>query len=299
LFLSLIVAVSGCGTAAIDHSTVTALGDDAITVGSFNFGESEVLAEIYSQALEAGGYDVERAFRLGTREFVAPALAEGLVELVPEYAGTALQFLSLGHDRVAADVAATHAALVRAAAASGITVLAAAPAQDANTFVVTQATADRWGLRTVSDLAPVAAGMTFGGPPECPGRDLCLAGLEHVYHLSFDAFLALDTGGPLTRQALADGYADVVVLFTTDPAIATGELVALEDDRGLQPAENVTPLIRTEVVDRWGDDVVDRIDLVSRRLTTGDLRGLNAELLKPGATVRRVAAAWLEAEGLT
>ena len=137
-----------------------------------------MLAEIYSQALERGGYHVRRAFDLGPREFVAPALARGLVEFVPEYAGTALQFSSLGTRSATGNVRATAESLDRALEKHHVTALAPAPAQDANAFVVTRRTAVREHLRRLSDLAAVAPQLTFGGPPECPSRPQCLAGLE-------------------------------------------------------------------------------------------------------------------------
>ena len=147
LFITLLIgATSACGSATV-HDPPTALRDDAITVASFNFGESEMLAEIYSEALESSGYRVKRAFALGTRELVTPALAQGLVEFVPEYAGTALAFLSLGQEHGTSDVAITHDHLAAAAAKDNIRALQAAPAQDANTFVVTKTAASAGGLR--------------------------------------------------------------------------------------------------------------------------------------------------------
>ncbi len=163
------------------HQTEAAssvLSDDAITVGSFDFTESTVLAETYSQALEHGGYTVRRAFSLGPREFVGPALDAGLVELVPEYAGTASEFRSLGNAKSTYDVQATHAALGHWLLGHPIVAPAPAPAQDGNAFVVTRATAGRYHLRRVSDLRPVAGSLVFGGPPECPTRPQCLAGLR-------------------------------------------------------------------------------------------------------------------------
>ncbi len=108
---------------------------------------------------------------------------------------------------------------------------------------------------------------------------------------------SLDAGGAVTRQALREGEVDVGLLFTTDPTIATDGLVELADDRGLQPAENVTPVLRTEVVDRWGSKPVELIDAVSGRLTTAELRQLNAEV-GAGKTSRAAAASWLEAQQL-
>jgi osmoprotectant transport system substrate-binding protein len=271
---------------------------DVITVGSFDFAESQLLAEIYSQALEAGGHRVERAFDLGPREFVAPALVTGLIDLVPEYAGTALQFLSLGADTPTADVAQTHDALVRALRASNVSALDAAPAQDANTFVARRETAEQYRLSSLSDLAAVASQLTFGGPPECPSRPLCLVGLRERYGVEFDEFVPLDAAGPLTLEALQHGVVDVALLFTTDPAVERPDLVELRDDRGLQPAENVTPLVRTAIVDRSGPELVAIVDAVSQRLTTDALRDLNAQVADGELGLPAVAAGWLSSEGL-
>jgi osmoprotectant transport system substrate-binding protein len=292
-----LVAVAACSSGSGGQASRPSRDSDQITIGSFNFDENQLLAELYSQALEGGGFRVRRAFDLGPREFVAPALAGGLVDLVPEYAGTALQFLSLGAVQAGADVADTHRALVQALARTPVTALAPAPAQDANTFVVTRRTAELHGLRTLSDVARVAPQLTFGGPPECSTRPFCLLGLERVYGLRFKEVVSLDAGGPLTRQALREGAVDMALLFTTDPAIEGQDVVELVDDRDLRPAENVTPLVRTQVVDRGGPKLVALVDAVSGRLTTDQLRGLNA-LVAGGADVGATATSWLRTQGL-
>ena len=294
-----ILAVAGlaaCGSSSEPEPARTALGDDTITVASFDFPESELLAEVYGQALSGGGYDVESMHRVGPRELVGPALARGLVEVVPEYAGTAVEFLGLGAVDGSADPTDNHDALERALAGRDLVALAPAGAEDRNTLVVTEETAARLGLRDVSDLAAAAPRLRFGGPPECPTRPLCLPGLEQTYGLRFREFVPLDSGGPLTVEALQADLVDVALLFTTDPAIGSG-LVALDDDRGLQPAENVTPIVHREVLRRWGRGPADRIDGVSGRLTTEVLRDLNAEVAG-GRRPADVAGAWLEREGL-
>jgi osmoprotectant transport system substrate-binding protein len=218
-----------------------------------------------------------------------------LVELVPEYAGTALQFSSLGRESATANVRLTTVNLDRALYEHHVTALAPAPAQDANVFVVTRKTARRFHLRKLSDVQAVASQLTFGGPPECPSRPQCLGGLEEVYGLRFKEFLRLDTGGPVTRQALKDGYVDMALLFTTDPAIGRDDLVKLVDDRDLQPAENVIPLVRSEIVDRFGPQMVTVMNNVSARLTTAVLTGLNAQV-EIGSAVAAVATSWLNSE---
>ncbi len=293
----LAVTLVGCGSQPQADGRDSALGDQAITVASFDFPESELLAEIYAQALQAGGFDTQLERRLGPRELVEPALASGLVEFVPEYSGTALEFLSLGAAEPTSDAAVTRAALRRTVDDDRIVALDPAPAQDANAVVVTRELADRYQLDEVSDLEAVAPRLTIGGPPECPTRPFCLDGLGRVYGLEFENFLPLDTGGPLTHQALAGGHVDVAVLFTTDPKLDTPALVVLDDDRRLQPAENVVPLVRAEVVERWGGDLVAVVDGVSARLTTDDLRALNARVAA-GDSPAAVAQRWLDGEGL-
>ena len=139
--------------------------------------------------------------------------------------------------------------------------------------------------------------LTFGGPPECATRPLCLEGLRKVYGIEFEEVVALDAGGPLTHQALDTGIIDVALLFSTDPAIGTGDLVELIDDRALQPAENVTPIVRRTAADRFGARLVATLDAVSARLDTETLRELNARVQDSGS-VRSTAAGWLDAEQL-
>lgn len=294
--VALFLLAASCGDPAAEPDT-GALDDGAVTVGSFDFPESELLAEIYGQALAGAGYDVEYRLAAGPRELVQPALARGLVEFVPEYAGTALDFFGAGGDLAPTDTDATHAALERRLADTPLVPLAPAPAQDANAVVVTPELAERYDLTTISDLRAVAADLTFGGPPGCPERPFCLAGLESVYGLRFGAFMPLDVGGPLTHQALAGGHIDAALLFTTDPRVARDGLVVLADDKALQPAENVTPIVRAEVIDREGDAFVEAVDAVSARLTTDVLRDLNDQVAA-GEPAGEVAAAWLAAEGL-
>ncbi|HEX9123507.1 MAG TPA: ABC transporter substrate-binding protein [Actinomycetota bacterium] len=286
-----------CGSPSSTHF-VPALGDSAVTVASFNFPESELLARLYAGAIRAAGVRVHLIASAGPREILEPALHRGLVELIPEYAGTAVQFLSAGDVPAASDAALTHRDLVRELRGTSVVALGPARAQDANTLVVTSATARRYDLHTVSDLARVASGFVFGGPPECPSRPLCLPGYAQTYGLHFGTFVSLDVGGPLTVQALVSGEIDVGLLFTSDPAIGERGLVGLHDDRGLQPAENVTPLIRAETLERFGTPLREAIDAVSARLTTSLLVALNGRLLA-GVSPSQVAAEWLAQEGLT
>ena len=180
---------------------------------------------------------------------------------------------------------------------SGVTLLAFSPAQDKNAYVVTGETAQEFGLETVSDLQPVAGEMRFGGPPECPDRPLCLQGLEEVYGLEFAEFVPLYVGGPITVAALEGGDIDVGLLFTTSGVISANGWVSLEDDKGLNPAENIVPAIRTEVVDAYGDDLVALLDSYSEALTTDDLTEMNARADLDQEDPALIAEEWLIANG--
>jgi osmoprotectant transport system substrate-binding protein len=300
--LALAVACAACTAASSRASWPAAQGPDArhavITVGSFDFPESVLLAYLYADALAEKGYPVRVLANLGTRELIDPALMAGLVQLVPEYTGSALEFVSLGHVHATANVAATAKALVGSMARRGLVTGRPAAAQDGNAIVVTAATAARYHLRSISDLARVTRRLVFGGPPECPERLYCLLGLRRTYGLRFREFVPLDAGGPLTRQALAAGDINVALLFTTDPAIRARHLIVLADNRGLQPAENVVPVLRRATVDRYGAGVLAALNALSARLSSTALAELDAEVERDGRAPRTVAQRWLQAQRL-
>ena len=264
-----------------------------IRLASFDFPESETLAELYGLALREHGYPVEQVVQLGAREVVAPALEQGKVDMVPEYLGSALNFLN-DRDRVAtADPGLTHARLEQAFAPRGISVLAYAPAQNRNGFVVNGDLARRHGLEKLSDLAPIADQLSFGGPPECAQRPLCLKGLQEVYKLRFARFEAMPSRS-VTAAALGTGEIDVGMIDTTDPNLVKADLVQLADDRNLQPADNVVPVLRREVVDAYGPRLVRLLNDVSAQLTTFELTRLNLQVAD-GQPAADAAAAWLRA----
>jgi len=267
-------------------------------VGSFDFPESVLLAHIYAGALAAKGFPVRVIPDLGTRELVDPALMNGLVQLVPEYTGSALDFLSLGRLAATSNATATYRLLTRSAERRGLVAAQPAPAQDANAIVVTPTTAARYHLRSIADLRKVAPRLVFGGPPECRERADCLPGLKRVYGLRFKTFVATDTGGPLTLQALEAGQIGAALLFTTDPGIAARHLVILTDSRALQPAENIAPLVRRGTIERYGPRLLATLNAVSAHLTTATLRYLNERVQLAGMNPRTVASGWLRAQAL-
>jgi osmoprotectant transport system substrate-binding protein len=171
-----------------DNNLLPYTGEKAtgeLSVGSTNFAEQEIVAELYAQVLESAGVQVTRKFQLGNREVVAPALEKGDIDLYPEYLGTYLLFVDES-TTVPPDKADAAAELNELLESKGITVLEPSEAQDTNAFVVTKETADKYDLTTVSDLAGVSDSLTLGGPPECPTRPFCLVGLKEIYGLKFD-----------------------------------------------------------------------------------------------------------------
>jgi osmoprotectant transport system substrate-binding protein len=267
----------------------------SVIVGSTNFAEQEIVASMYAAVLREAGYDVEERFQLGSREVVLPALQNGDIDLYPEYVGTALEFLGGGAGEATSDTDETTELLRERFAEDGISVLTPAEAQDKNALVVTPETADELGLAAVSDLSDVAGELTLGGPPECPQRPLCIPGYEEVYGLEFGEFVSLDAGGPLTTAALANGDIDVALMFSTQGVIAERGWIMLEDDGGLQPAENV---VADDRDDALTDEVRELLDAIAATLTTEDLTELNRRVDVDGEDPSAVAEDYLRTEGL-
>ena len=286
--VALVAAACSSDSGEIDGPT--------IKIGSANFSESALVAEIYAQALEAEGYSVDRKLNIGSREIYKPALESGELDLLPEYIGTMLTFLG---GEASSDSAATHSALQAAWEPEGISILDFAPAQDKNGLVVTKATAEELGVSRTSDLANFNGTLVFGGPPECPNREFCLIGLQSLYGLDFLEFKPLDVGGPITVTALESGEIDVALLFTSSGVILAKEFVLLEDDKGLQPAENLAPAVRTEILDAYGDRFANVLNAVSSVLTTTELIALNKAVEVDGEDPDKVATDWLDAQGLS
>jgi osmoprotectant transport system substrate-binding protein len=287
-FLAVALVASACG------GTGGSTDGEPITVSSFNFNESVIVAEIYAQALERADYTVERSMNLGNREVVKPALESGEIDLVPEYVGTIGSFLG---GSPTADSQASWEEAKGLFEELGVTLLAFSPAQDKNAYVVTAETASGNGLTTLSDLSAVAAEFRFGGPPECPEREFCLQGLETVYGLEFAEFVPLDAAGPITIAALEGGDVDIALLFSSQGVIAEKGWVVLEDDMGLQPAENLVPAIRQAVVDEYGEDLTNLLDEVSEKIEQEALIEMNKRADIDGEDPAVIAGEWLDENG--
>jgi osmoprotectant transport system substrate-binding protein len=291
--VALVVMLVACDHSPRGAGDGRAVSADAVVVASFNFPESELLAEIYAQAIERAGVPVRREFDLGPRELVQPAQRQGLVDVIPEYLGAALASITPNRAVDWTDPQAVLAALRQAVAPWGFQVLEPSAASDQDGFAVTHSTADRLHLRTLSDLARVASRLTMGGPTECPQRPYCLAGLERVYGVRVKQFLPFDDQAQ-RATALDEGVIDVAVTFTSDGQLATGSLVLLQDDRHLQPTELVTPMVSARALSRYGARLRNALNAVSAALDTRTLIFLNWRVGLAGKTIQAEARGWLD-----
>lgn len=313
--LAALALVTACGggtssgggnlPASEESSSSGTSGDrGTIAVASANFTESQILADMYVAVLEEDGYTVTTKPSIGSREVYLKAIQAGEVDVIPEYVGTLAQVLNQtqnGQDAnttspiATEDPQETAKNLQPLLADVGLTVFGISPAQDQNSYAVTQETADRLGLETLSDLNGKAGDLTFGGPPECQSRPQCINGLQEVYGLEFQDFKALDAGGPLTLQALKDGTIDIGLVFSSDGAVAANDLVVLEDDKGLTPADNIVSLAREDAVT---PELKKTLTAVNEALTTRQLAELNRQVGVEKADPDDVAKQFLKDQGL-
>jgi osmoprotectant transport system substrate-binding protein len=277
---------SAGGSASGGPSTVS------IVVGSANFPENELLAQIYAQALKAKGVDVSTKLNIGSRETYLPALKNGEINLLPEYTGALARYLNPD-----ADISTTDAALasLKSALPENLTVLDPSPAQDNDSITVTRATADQYNLKTIEDLVPHAPQLVLGGPPEWKNRSYGVPGLEKTYGLKFKSFKALDTAGPLTVQALKNGQVQAANLFTTDPAIKANDFVSLADTKSFFGSQNVIPVITKE---KATPEVTGALNAVSAKLDTDTLATLVSKVVTDKEDADQVAGDWLKSVGL-
>lgn len=262
----LLTACGGGGDPLTTTETETSAPADSIVVGSANFPENVLLAEIYTAALEAKGVKVSKKLNIGSREVYIPALQDGSIDLLPEYNGALLSYLKKGEVQESGSDAVYAAA--KAALPTGIVMLEQSAAQDKDAVVVTQETAQKRSLKSIEDLKPVAGELVLGGPPEWRDRFTGVPGLKQIYGLEFKEFKPLDVAGPLTVKALKDGTVDAANLFTTQSAIAENGFVVLDDPKNLFLAENVVPLIRES---KASQTVRDALNAISAKLTTQNL----------------------------
>lgn len=284
---ALATVAAACG----GTNTPTATSKGTVTVAGFNFPESSILAELYGQVLSHDGYTVNYKLLLGTREVVAPAIKSGQIDLYPGYAATELEFYNNGAGEANGDATATTAKLNSHLSSLGLQALTPSAAVDQNAFAVTKATQAKYSLTKLSDLTPIGNQLVLGAGPECPTRPFCEPGLKTTYGITFKDFKALDTDGPLTRAAFKNGTIQVGLVFSSDADLKQAGLVVLQDDKQLENADNVVPIVRQSVATAEMTAVLNK---VSAGLTTADLVTMNAQVELLHQDADAVATAYLQ-----
>lgn len=288
------LVLGACGSGGGDDEAAGGGGGEEkgqITVGDDSFAESQIVAEMYAQVLEDAGYDVERK-SAKSREVRLPAMESGEIDVAPEYLATLISVLDPKSGRVSDAAEAATTLNDELLADKGLQVLEPAEAVDTNIFAVTAETAEQY--TSLSDLAPDAGELTLGAPAECPDRPYCIPGLKDVYGIEFGSYEPLEYGAA-TVEALKQGEIDVALLFSTDGTVEREGFVVLEDDKGLQAADNITPLVNEKVLD---GEVEELLNAVSAALTTENVTELNARVNVDLEDPADVAAEFLEENGL-
>lgn len=265
----------------------------SVVIGSANFPENELLAEVYALALQKKGVKVTTKLNIGAREVYYPQVEKGAISIIPEYNGNLLS-VEVDKTSTAKTTSAIDAALA-AKLPSMLTVLNPAPAQDKDSVTVTAATAARYHLKTIADLKPYASGMVFGGPPEFRTRPDGLSGLKANYGLTFKGFDPLDTSGPLTLSALTSGKVQAADVFTTTPQIVTDKLVSLADPKSNFAAQNVIPLVYKPALT---PTISATLNAVDAKLTTSALLQMDNAVITDKANYTTVAEGFLQSIGM-
>lgn len=293
--LSLIAAATTLAAAALAVSACTSGNPlvpgpkkGQVTVGSANFPENVLLADIYASALKAKGLKVSVRFNVGSREVLYQQVQQGSLTVLPEYNGALLAYLD---SKTRAATTGDIDAQLRARLPAKLEILDSSPAEDKNALVVTAATAAQDHLASIADLAPYTPSMSIGGPPEFKERYQGLPGLKDKYGLTFKSFASLDTAGPITVKALADSSVQVATLFTTDPGIVSHGFKILADPEQVFAAQNVTPLAYR---DSMTPVATATLNAVSAKLDTAALAGMMAQIMNQKRDIDVVADDWLK-----
>jgi len=309
--IAVLAAFVVLGAACGDDDDDTASGSDsgttvpegpAISIGAQDFGESQIVAQIYQGALENAGYDVSVQDLTGFRELVFDGFDSGDINLAPDYVASQLEFLlaDAGEEggQATSDVDETLAKLTPLLEDRDLVALTPSDAVDTNAFVVTQQTSDDKDITTLSDLAANGSDLTLGAPPDCETNGFCIPGLMRVYGVDFTShFSPLEFG--LIPDALDAGEVQIGVVGSTDGRLADESTgwVLLEDDKGMFAADNVFPVASQELVDAYGDDFKDLMDSISAQLTTDDLVAMNKRYDIDHDDAEDIAADWLSDNG--
>lgn len=291
--LGLTASLTACGSEMFGGDGKVDLG--TITVGSQGFEESEILAQLYGQIIAANGYTVKYAPGIGSRETFIPALQDGSIDVIPDYAGNLLY--GANPEATETSTADVMGALPAVLEPLGLVVADSAEAQDSDALVVTKEFAEEHSLVTIADLAPIASTITIGANTEFEARPYGRDGLTAVYGVTGWTFKAIDDyGGPGTLSDLLANNIQVADIYTTTPSIKKNGLVVLKDPKNLIAAQNVVPLFNK---DSYSVSLANLVNKVSNKLTTEELMKLNEMSAGPSKpSAEKVAKEWLEANGL-
>ncbi len=301
-----LAAAAGCGsdnTLESQGGSTTGSGDKgSVTVGGQDFTESRILAAIYQKLLEGDGYSVTTKL-VTTRDVYIPELSKGSVDIVPDYLAGITDYLNTDENGADAplvssnDPAATLAALKPLAEKKGISILPPSDATDQNAFFVTQKFADDNNLTTLSDLAGLGQPIKLAAPADCEGRADCEGGLKDVYGIDITSIVPLDFASAQMKEAVKSGEVQMGETGTTDGTLADAGFVLLEDDKGIQPAQNLTPAVNADFL-KANPDLTQLFDKLSAALTTDDLATMNAKVDVERQKPEDVAAQFLSDKGL-
>jgi osmoprotectant transport system substrate-binding protein len=290
--LALVLAACGSSDDSGSSDSGGSGNKEALIVGSKDVAGAQVLSQAYGQALEAKGYQITFKDNIGPTETVFPLLEKGDIDLYGEFSGTLLTYLG---GTPTADRAEVFGAVEDALKSKDVVAVGPATAQDVNAFYVLKKTANKYDLKTISDLKAVAPQLVFGGPPECLDRPLCLGDKEQqLYGLQFKEVKKLDVGGSITNSALDDGTIDVGLLFSGSSVIKP-DYVQLEDDQGLQPADNPIALVQKP---KATSEVRAILKSVNTKMDLAAYNELALKVLNDKEDPADVVAQWLKDEGL-
>lgn len=267
-------------------------GSGTVVVGSADFTESQVLGQLYAQAMQAKGVQVETKAGIGSREVYIKALQDNSISVVPEYTGNLLLYF----DKDA--TATTEEEIMQAlptAIGSDLKLGEPSQAQDQDVYVVTKQTSEQSGITSLEDLKKISSTSTLGGPSELQERAYGPPGLEKIYGAKFKAFKPYDSPAVKVKD-LNDNKIQVATFFTTDAAIPDNQYVMLEDPQSMILPQNVIPLMRADVASNTA--AVDAINGVQKALTTADLTALNKQVDVDHSDPDQVAGEWLKSKGL-
>jgi osmoprotectant transport system substrate-binding protein len=284
------LALAGCASSdpltGGDGGGESGSDSSVIVIGSQAYPSNELIAEIYAQALEADGFEVERNFTIGQRDAYMPSIEDGTIDLFPEYTGNLLQYFE--PDTTATTTDDVYAAL-QEALPENLTVLDQSSATDQDSYNVTRTFAEENDLTSIADLAGID-GLVLGGAPELELRPYGPEGLKEVY----DVDVTFNPTADSTIEELVAGNIQLANVYTADPLISANDLVTLEDPEGLFLASHVVPLVNVDVA----DEIADTINAVSAAMTPEGLIELNVQYTVEQRSLGDVASEWLEANGL-